>query len=110
MKTKHPTTALKLWMREATATEQDRLAKAGNTTRGQLYQVSGGFRKFRPGKAIAIERQAAEMHKESGGRLPMVYRTDLAAECAGCEFAKKCLGPVALRADFPMVEDAAGEA
>lgn len=105
MKTKHPTTALKLWMREATAAEQEELAAAGSSTRGQLYQVSGGFRKFRPGKAIAIERKATEMHKASGGRLPMVYRTDMAAECAGCEFAQKCIGPAAQRADFPVGED-----
>lgn len=105
MKTKHGPTPLRLWMREATATEQEALAAAGNTSRAQLYQVAGGFRRFRPGKAIAIERKATEMHKESKGRLPLIYRTDLASECAGCEFAAKCLGPVVTRADFPVVED-----
>jgi hypothetical protein len=105
VKTKHPTTALKLWMREATSVEQEELAKAGDTSRGQLYQVAGGFRKFRPGKAIGIEIKAAEMHKASKGRLPMVYRTDLATVCAGCAFAQKCLGPIALRAGFEVAED-----
>jgi hypothetical protein len=105
MKTKHPTTILKQWMREATTSEQIRLAEAGGTTRGQLYQVAGGFRKFRPGKAIALERKAKEMHAETGGRLPLIYRTDMASECAGCEFARKCLGAAAVRADFEAVED-----
>jgi hypothetical protein len=107
-KTRHPTTQLKIWMREASALEQERLALAGGTTRGQLYQVAGGFRKFRPAKAIGIEREAALMHKESGGRLPVLYRTDMATECAGCEFARKCLGEVATRSDFPVVDDSTG--
>ena len=106
VKTKHPTTALKLWMREATTAEQMELAAAGGTSRGQLYQVAGGFRKFRPGKAIAIETKAAEMHKASEGRLPLVYRTDMATECAGCAFAQKCLGPIALRAGFEVADEA----
>jgi len=110
MKTKHPPTALKLWMREATPEEQQRLATAGDTSRGQLYQVAGGHRRFRPGKAAAIERAALAMHRETGGRLPRIYRTDMATECAGCEFARKCLGAEAQRGDFPVIEDGESEA
>ena len=105
MKTKHPTTMLKLWMREASPAEQEELAQAVGSSRGHLYQVAGGFRRFGPAKAAAVERKAAEMHRDTKGRLPKVYRTDLALECAACEYAQKCLGAVASRGEFPMLED-----
>ena len=43
------------------------------------------------------------MAKKSKGRLPIVYRTDLVPACANCEFARKCLGPIAERASFEVV-------
>ena len=104
-KTKNGTSLLRLWMREATTEQQERLARAANTTRAQLYQVAGGFRRFGPGKAGMIEREAEVMHRETKGLLPRLYRTDLAPECAACEYARQCLGPVAQRADFVVLED-----
>ena len=106
MKTKHPTTALKLWMREATPEEQQTLADAiASGSRNTLYQIAGQHRQVRPGKAAEIERVTRAMNEATKGRLPIIYRTDMAAECARCEFARRCLGEVAMRADFPVIED-----
>lgn len=98
-------TILKLWMRAATAEEQEILAKRVGTTRTYLYHIAGEFRSASPELAASIERVTADMHKASRGRLPRIYRTDLATACAGCEFAQKCLGPAAMRAEFPLVSD-----
>ena len=98
-------TQLKLWMRQATPEEQEILASRAGTSRGMLYQVSGGFRSFSPEKAAEIERATKVMHRASKGRLPRLYRTDLAEACAMCEYAQKCLGAAAVRADFPIVDD-----
>lgn len=99
---------MKQWMRLATPEEQMLLAHNAGTTRAYLYHLSAGEettykREPKPGLAIAIERETAAMHKASKGRLPRVYRTDLVEACASCEFALKCLGPAAVRADFPIV-------
>lgn len=101
-KRKHPINALKLWMTSATPSEQEQLAQHAGTTRGGLYQVASGHRRFRPGKAGAIERAAADMHV-ANATLPELYRTDLAPECAACPYAKKCLGAIATRTEFPIV-------
>ena len=93
----------KVWMRAATRAEQDLLAKMAGTTHGHLYQLSGGFRQARAELGAAIERAAAPLHAASGGRLPMLYRTDLVPACQKCEFAQKCLGSRAVRAEFPVV-------
>jgi hypothetical protein len=106
----------KLWMRAATPEEQELMAQAIGTTRGMLYQYSSPESTSRypsPERAQAIEVQAAKMHRASLGRLPLVYRTDLNDSCRLCTFAQKCLGPAAVRADFPivtpeMVQDAGG--
>lgn len=95
-------TQLKLWMRLATPDEQEALAKGAKTSRAMLYHVANGNRKFAPTKAIQIERTSAKMHQASRGRLPKLYRTDMAAACAECEFALKCLGPIARRTEFPI--------
>ena len=95
----------KLWMRAATPEEQELLAKRVGTTRSYLYHLAGEFRSASPEMAGGIERATTEMHKASRGRLPRVYRTDLAKACAGCEFAQKCLGAAAVRAEFPLVSD-----
>ena len=100
-------TQLKLWMRQATPDEQETLAKRAGTSRGMLYLVSSGHRNFSPEKAAQIERATKVMHRASKGRLPLIYRTDLAAACAGCEYAQKCLGAAAMRAEFPIVGDGA---
>lgn len=100
---------LKVWMRAATAQEQETLAREAGTTRPMLYQVAGGHRNFSPEKAGEIERAAAVMAKASKGRLPALYRTDLSTACAKCSYARSCLGPIAERGDFPIVEDVFSE-
>jgi DNA-binding transcriptional regulator YdaS (Cro superfamily) len=93
----------KLWMNAATPDEQKLLAAALGTSRGYLYQISGGFKQCSAQRGSAIERETAKMHRASLGRLPLVYRTDLVEACRTCEFAQKCLGAAAVRADFPLV-------
>ena len=96
-------TILKTWMMAATPEEQEAMARMAGTSRGMLYQVSGGFREFSAGAAGRIERATAKMHNLSNGRLPKLYRTDLAKACAQCQYAEKCLGLEAVRAEFPIV-------
>lgn len=93
----------KLWMRAATRAEQDLLAQRAGTTQPHLYQLSGEHRQASPTLGASIERVSSDMHKASNGRLPRIYRTDLVEACRQCEFAQKCLGPAAVRADFPIV-------
>lgn len=93
----------KTWMRAATAEEQELLARRAGTSRAHLYQLAGGFRQAGPEMAAAIERETVVMAKVSAGRLPEIYRTDLNASCARCQFAQKCLGSKAVRAEFEIV-------
>jgi CRISPR/Cas system-associated exonuclease Cas4 (RecB family) len=101
---------MKVWMRAATPAEQETLANKIGTTRSYLYHLSASedkayAREPKPKLAAAIERVSAEMHRASKGRLPKVYRTDLVSACRECEFAAKCLGPAAVRSDFPIVTE-----
>lgn len=101
-------TPLKLWMKAATPDEQKTLAHKVGTTRTYLYHLAASEdrdyrREPKPVLAAAIERVTAEMHKLSKGRLPRIYRTDLVKACAQCEFAQRCLGAAAVRADFQVV-------
>ena len=98
-------TALKLWMRLATADEQEALAAKCDTSRQMLYQVANDHRNFSASKAGLIETASAAMHKTTRGRLPLLYRSDLAAACASCAYARECLGA---RAEFELVDDSAG--
>lgn len=93
----------KSWLKAATPDEQKLLAHRAGTSRAYLYHLSGGFRSAAPELAAAIERETAAMHKASKGRLPLIYRTDLAKACANCSFAQQCLGAAAVRAEFEMV-------
>lgn len=95
--------SLKLWMRAATAEEQELLAERCNTSRQYLYQLSGGFRVSSAELGSAIERETRAMAKVSKGRLPVIYRTDLVPACRACEYAQKCLGPRAIASEFPIV-------
>ena len=97
-------TPMKAWMSAATVDEQETLAARVGTTRGMLYQYAGGHRTASADRAGAIERATAEMHKASKGRLPRVYRTDLAEACLQCEYARKCLGSQAVVSEFPIVD------
>lgn len=101
-------TPLKLWMRAATAAEQELLAQRASTSRGYLYHLAASEetnykREPKPVLAAAIERETKVMAKASKGRLPIVYRTDLVEACRQCEFAQKCLGPTAIASEFPIV-------
>lgn len=103
---------LKVWMRKATAEEQEDLAKRSGTTRGMLYHYANSdntSRRQKPNerrpsaeRAAELERASHEMHRENPA-LPKLYRTDLAEACQHCEYAQKCLGKNAVRADFPFV-------
>lgn len=103
-----PDTILRQWMAAAKPEEQHLLAHRAGTTRAYLYHLAAPpgtsyHREPAPELAAAIERESLEMHRASNGRLPRIYRTDLVVACARCEFAQKCLGPAAVRADFPIV-------
>lgn len=98
------TTMLKQWMKRATAEQQQELADMVSTSRAYLYHLSApaGKRYARepsPQLAALIEQASAELAKKYPG-LPVLYRTDLATPCRECAFAQRCLGAVALRADF----------
>lgn len=97
----------KLWMKAATPEEQQLMADALGTSRGMLYQISGGHATVSAERGILLERAAARMHRESKGRLPLIYRTDMVEACRQCDFAQKCLGSRAVRADFPLVTEEA---
>lgn len=99
--------SLKLWMRAATPDEQELLAERAGTSRQYLYQLSGGFRVCSADLGSALERETKAMAKASKGRLPIVYRTDLVPACRACEYALKCLGPIAVASEFPIVTEAA---
>lgn len=103
-----PDTILKQWMRKATTEERQELAHATTTTTAYLNHLAAPLTsKYRrepsPVLAAAIERKTVAMAKASKGRLPEVYRTDLVAACAQCEFAQRCLGAKAIRAEFDPV-------
>lgn len=101
--------AMKAWMQAATPTERDALAEAVGTSAKMLYHYaagpsSSGFRAPSPERGAAIERVTRAMHKSSGKRLPVVYRTDLVPACRACEFARKCLGDEIVDAGaFPVI-------
>lgn len=97
-------TSMKVWMAAATVDEQEILASRVGTTRGMLYQYAGGHRTASAERAGAIERATAEMHKASKGRLPKIYRTDLAEACLNCEYAQRCLKRQAVVSEFPIVD------
>lgn len=96
-------TPMKAWMSAATADEQNLLAARVGTTRGMLYQWSGGHRQASADMAGRIEAATATMHKASKGRLPAIVRTDLCEACRACQYAAKCLGERAVVSDFPIV-------
>jgi hypothetical protein len=93
---------LKNWMTAANADEQEQLAKLAGTSRQYLRLLSADGKSYQrhaePGLAAAIEEASIAMHKSTRGRLPRLYRTDLAQTCAGCPYARQCLGATARRA------------
>lgn len=97
-------TPMKAWMAAATVDEQEMLAERVGTSRGMLYQMAGGYRNASAERAQSIERETRLMARASKGRLPIVYRTDLAEACRGCDFAQRCLGQKAVVSEFPIVD------
>lgn len=100
-----PLTKLKIWMAAATPDEQHLLAERVGTSRGTLYQYSSGHREVSATRAGQIEAASKAMAKASKGRLPVLYRTDLTQSCRDCEYARKCLGPIAVASEFPIVTE-----
>jgi hypothetical protein len=100
---------LKQWRSVSTKEEQQLLAHRVGTTHTYLFyhlaadEATKYKREPDPELAKAIERETEAMHKASKGRLPRIYRTDLVKACAQCEFAQRCLGAAAVRADFEIV-------
>lgn len=90
---------LKDWIYKASVPEQMELASRCGTSRSYLYHI--GVHRFpSPELAAKIEAASKDMNIESGGRLPVIYRTDLTPACRNCEFARKALGTIAVRSDF----------
>lgn len=90
-------TPLKQWLRAAQPADLAALAKAVGTSELYIRHLSADeskryHREAKPALAAAIERETLAMSKASGGRLPVVYRTDLNGTCRQCAFARKCLG------------------
>lgn len=97
-------TPMRQWMAAATVEEQELLAQRVGTSRAVLYQLAGGYRNASAERAQAIERETKAMALASGGRLPVVYRTDLCEACRSCDFAQRCLGERAVVSEFPIVD------
>ena len=97
-------TPMKAWMMAATPQEQQDLAERLGTSRAMLYHYAGGFREVSAHRAGGIEAATKVMAKASKGRLPIVYRTDLAHACRQCEYAQRCLGERATASMFPIVD------
>lgn len=102
-------TPLKAWLKAATPDERAALASRAGTSTQYLNHLSAGEetkyrREAKPALAAAIERETQAMAKASAGRLPVVWRTDLNAHCRSCAFAQKCLGDVATRSEFAILE------
>lgn len=107
MKTISP---LRAWMLAATPDEHRILAERAGTSKPYLHHLAAGEasnyrREPKASLAASIERETKAMNRASGGRLPIVYRTDLNSTCRECEFARKCLGDeVVTRSEFQIVE------
>lgn len=99
---------MKLWMKVASTTQQEELARRAGTSRAYLYHLSAGSEKSyarsaEPELAARIERASLAMSAETKGLLPPVYRTDLNKTCRDCEYAAKCLGSIAVRSSFEIL-------
>jgi hypothetical protein len=96
---------LKRWMRAATTEEQAELAAGVGTSVNVLEQYACRHRNPSTERAIAIELAAAPITRRRKGKnkLPRLLRTDMSPACAGCAFARKCLGMAAVASDFDTV-------
>lgn len=97
-------TPLKRWMAEAGPGIQAALAKATGTSVAYLYHLAAeASTKYRRNASVelAAKIEEATLKLEKKMALPVVYRTDLNPTCAECPYARKCLGAIAIRSDFP---------
>lgn len=104
---------LKAWLRAATAQERERLAEKCKTSVQYLGHLAADkdkkyAREPAPALAASIEHETKAMRRASGGRLPVVMRTDLITACRECEYAKKCLGSRITASHFPIVVEDPG--
>ena len=70
-------------LRAATPAEREKIAKLAATSVNYLYQVAICRRPSpRVRWSIAVEDAIATVHRDSGGRVPLVTARDIAAMCA----------------------------
>ena len=102
------TNTLALFISRATPSEKKDFAqRVGGSYQYLVYHLPKterkGWREPNPELAARIEEVTEAMARESGGRLPRVYRTELNRACRGCRFAKRCLGDRAIAAEFEVL-------
>lgn len=102
------TNTLAVFISRATLAEKRDFAKRiGSTYAYAIYHLPKsdreGWREPRPELAARIEEVTVAMSRESGGRLPVVWRVELNTACRGCKFAQRCLRDKAIAAEFEVV-------
>lgn len=99
---------MKVFMRLATAEEQRRFAELAGTSRQYLYKLANSEawygRTTKAELAAGIEAASVILNKESKGRLPRLYRTDMNPTCRACPYAARCLGEKAVASHFYVVQ------
>jgi len=83
------TSRLRQWMKAASRTQQDALARLAKTSRQMLYQLSSKHRSASAAKAILFERAARRV--PGAVALPELRRGDLCEACRTCDYARRCL-------------------
>lgn len=98
--------ALEHFRSKATAAEKQALADACGTSYSYLwFHLAKGRREPDALLSAKIEAATTLMSRQSDGRLPVVYRTELNSACRACQFARRCLGDKAIAAEFPIIVD-----
>lgn len=99
---------IKAWMRLASVPEQQRLAELAGTSHQYLFRLANsGTNYARSAKAelaANIEAASVVLNRESKGRLPKLYRTDVNDTCRACPYANRCLGERAVASHFDVVQ------
>lgn len=99
-----PTNMLQRFRDLASTAEKQAVAEACGTSYSYLwFHISKGRREPDALLAAKIEAATKLLSKQSGGRLPVVYRTELNSACRSCQFAQRCLGDAAIASEFPIV-------
>jgi hypothetical protein len=105
-------TPLKQWMTDAGPQLTAALAKRCGTSVAYLNHLAAeASTKYRRNATVElatkIERHTVELARVARRPMHKVHRTDLVPACAECPHARKCLGAVAVRSDFPAKRAAA---